>query len=625
MGAEFRVLGPVEVLYDGRSLPVAAHKQRVLLATLLLRANRAVPVEQLAARVWHDDADLTGRTRATLQTYLMRLRQRLAPLDVIRTTDSGYLIKVEPELVDVERFRRAAESGRAALAGGDLEAASSAFSVALGEWRGSALSNVDSERVRLDELPGLLEEKSLAQEQWVDARLALGEHADVLAELTLLAKEHPLRERLWASLMLALCRCGRRVEALDTYQRLRKRLLEELGVSPSRQLQDLYQRILASDPELDLAAGRRPARLTLGRRLPPRPPRQLPLDVVGFTGRDRELRELDGLLADSDADVTAARTSITTVDGSPGVGKTALAVRWAHRVADHFPDGQLYLDLGGYGPDEPIAPARALETLLLGLGVPAERIPPDQDARSALFRSELADRRLLVVLDNARNAGQVRPLLPGSGRAVVLVTSRSQLRGLTVLHGAPRITVEELTSSAAMDLLAGLIGPERVEAEPDAARSLVRLSARLPLALRILAERIARVPAIPLIRLAEELRGHDARLAGFDPVDQDGEAAASLRTAFDRSYATLSPSAARLFRLLGLHPARDISVSAAAALAGVRTGEAAGLLDALAAAHLVEQHRFGWYTSHDLLRAYAAEKAEIDEPSVTLRQLGRIS
>jgi len=349
-----------------------------------------------------------------------------------------------------------------------------------------------------------------------------------------------------------------------------------------------------------------------GRPVPPRSPaaaipvpHQLPADVAGFTGRAEHLEQLDGLLGGDDT----AAVVISAIAGTAGVGKTALAVHWAHRIADRFPDGQLHVNLGGYAPGPPVSAIQALRQLLYGLGLRADQIPVEVDAAAGLYRSLMAGRRMLVVLDNARDAGQVRPLLPGGPGCLVVVTSRDRLTGLVVSHGVHRLTLDVLLPHEGVDLLGRIVGPDRVVAEPAAVAELAGLCGHLPLALRIAAANLASHPNQSIARYAAELRGGD-RLAGLE-VDDDPQA--GVRTAFDPSYAALDRPAQRLFRLLGNVPGRDFSVPAAAALAGIAPERAAQLLERLAAGHLLEMPAAGRYAFHDLLRHYARQRSEHDD------------
>ncbi|MET1073029.1 MAG: BTAD domain-containing putative transcriptional regulator, partial [Umezawaea sp.] len=412
-----------------------------------------------------------------------------------------------------------------------------------------------------------------------DTRLERGEHAGVLAELLALSELHPLDERLNGQLILALYRSGRQAEALERYALVRGQLAEVLGVDPSPALRAVHQDILA-----DGGAG-----VPVQAR-----PRQLPPAIRGFVGRKSAL---DGLTA------ALAEGGPLVVDGAGGIGKTTLAIHWAHGAEHLFPDGQLYLNLHGYGPGAPLSAGDALASLLRGLGVAADRVPRSLSDRTALLRTTLAGRRVLLLLDNAKDSDQVRPLLPGND-SLVLVTSRSRLRGLSVRDGAHLMTLDLMSRAEAITLLGSVIGAERVENEREAAADLVEFCARLPLAVRLAAEQAALHPTWLLRKVVDSVRRRPSRLAA---LSFDDEAGTDLRTLFTWSYEALKPDAARMFALLGLFPGNDISVPAAAALAGVDDARAATELDHLVTASLLGRSDDDRYEQHDLLREFARD------------------
>ncbi|MBE1500516.1 DNA-binding SARP family transcriptional activator [Amycolatopsis lexingtonensis] len=607
MVLDFRVLGPAEVTADGRPVPLGGSRPLIVLAGLLLRANRVVPVDELGRWLWDDDR---RRSKGALQTYVLRLRRALGDQVAIRTESGGYLIELDDGLLDLSRFRALAARGKAALDRGESRQAAAHFAEALEQWRGPALLNVESDALHRDEAGQLAEERLRVREQWADALLEVGEYGTVIPELTRLTRENPLRERLHEQLMAALYRSGRQADALAVYGRISGVLADELGLDPGPSLQRTRQAILTGADE-----PARLARYRLGAE--PQVPRQLPADLRTFSGREGDLKALHALLPEAvDA---GASTQIASVEGMGGVGKTTLAVHFAHEIADRFPGGQVYLNLRGYGPGEPVEPAAALEAMLTALGVPCDAIPADLDGRAASWRTHTAGRRLLVLLDNANRTEQVRPLLPGPG-CLVVITSRWQLRALVATHGARRIALEELGDEDAVGLLAATIGVERVARDPAAAERFVRYCGGLPLAIRILAVRAAQFPDLALDEFAGSLA--DDLLGSFDLADGEGT---NIRSVFSYSYQALEPPAARLLRLLGLTTGADFTAPAAAAVAGLDLTTARAGLETLASAHLLARPRPGRYQFHDLIRAYAGEVAsQVDSPSQRAAALDRL-
>ncbi|HEU4423706.1 MAG TPA: BTAD domain-containing putative transcriptional regulator [Pilimelia sp.] len=624
-GVRFGVLGDVEARVDGRPIDLGHARQRCVLVALLVDANQVVPADHLVERVWADR--LPVRVGNALSGYLSRLRHALAGSDArLVRQRGGYLLEVDPMAVDLHRFRHLVAEARAA---GDDETAESRFGQALALWRGQAFAALDTPW-----LAGLREvveaERLTAELDRYDIALRRGKHAALLAEVAARAAAHPLDERLAGQLMLALYRSGRQADALHHYEQVRRRLAGELGADPSPPLRRLHQQILVADPGLAGSAAPDAAGCpvpngtvtngtvtdgTVTNTGQQRVPRQLPAAPRWFTGRTRELAHLDGVLA-TGGDATAT-VVISAVSGSAGVGKTALAVRWAHQVADRFPDGQLYVNLRGFDPGGSVmTPAEAMRQFLDALDVPPQRVPADLDAQAALYRTRLAGTRTLVVLDNARDVEQVRPLLPGTPGCVVVVTSRNRLTGLIANEGATPLTLDLLTRAEAHDLLIDRLGPARIAAEPEAAADLVTRCARLPLALTVVAARAATHPDFSLASLAAELRDDRGGLDAFAEVDPDLD----LRAVFSGSYAAVSSGAARLFRALGLHPGPDITAPAAASLARVPVARVRPLLAELARAHLVAEHAAGRFTFHDLLKAYAADRAQAHDSPAERRQ-----
>ncbi|MEV4566028.1 BTAD domain-containing putative transcriptional regulator [Nonomuraea sp. NPDC049419] len=602
----FGILGQLDVVRAGRRIAVPAAKQRIALATLLLDANQYVSSDRLIGHMWPGSAP--ANAQAALHTHIARLRHTLDcdGEQLIQTRQQGYLIRLETDQLDLTRFRdlvsRAGDAARSADPG---EAA--LLREALDLWRGPALADIPAESLRHDHAARLDEERLRTLERWLELALQAGRHEEVVPELIAATTAQPHRERLWAQLMLALYRCGRQAEALRAYQTVADLLRDELGVDPGDELRRLHQAILTTDPALvpRPAAEEPPPGLR---------PRQLPTDIAAFTGRDDQLRALDGLLP-----VTGGRATgpvrIAVITGTAGVGKTALAVHWAHLAHEHFPDGQLYVDLRGFASGPSLDPATALETLLLGLNVPVERIPTELDARSALLRSALAQRRMLLVLDNARDAGQVRPLLPGSD-CVVLITSRDQLRALSVHGDTVHLPLAVMSPEESTNLLASVLGAGRVRAEPEATAELARLCAHLPLALRIAAANLA-------VDHYQSVAGYVAELRARGPLTTlriEGDEQTAIRATLNLSYAALPGSARAAFRLLGLVPGPDFTPEAAAALSGTPVEEGRRELGRLAGAHLIYRNAPGRYRFHDLLRLYAAERAREEEGPETLER-----
>ncbi|MCX5106424.1 BTAD domain-containing putative transcriptional regulator [Streptomyces sp. NBC_00439] len=635
----FRILGPLEVFDGTHWRGISAAKPRTLLATLLVQRDVPVPTGRLGAELWGEREPKAAAN--LIQQYVMRLRRELGDRQgrLLVTRPPGYqMVLADEDDLDAAAFARLGDSGRVALAAGDAERAAGLLAEALALWRGPALVDVPTGPMVEAEAARLAEQRLDVLQARVEADLACGRHAALVPELRQSVREHPLREGLWGQLMLALYRSGRQAEALDAYREVHRLLADELSIEPSAPLCDLQLRMLRGDPRLGLPAteaeaeaeaegqdqgeregeaeGEGDARARSKSRRRPRPesrpsvgasragqpsaaPRQLPAAVAGFAGRRAELRLLDQLPADASAGPGPA---VCVIAGTAGAGKTSLALHWAHRAAPHFPDGQLYVNLHGFAPATgPMSPGEAIRGFLEALSVPPERIPDAPEARAALLRTETAGRRLLFVLDNAADAAQVRPLLPGSAGCAVVVTSRGQLTGLAVTDGAVLLSLDVLPREEARELLAARLGADRVAAEPEPVTELIDLCARLPLALAVTAARAVGRPGFALSAVVAELRDVRGRLEALDA----GEGVSSVRTVFSWSYRRLDTATARMFRLLGLHPGRDVAAPAVAALAGLSVREAAAALTALARVHLIAEHRPGRYSFHDLLRAYA--------------------
>ncbi|WFE29299.1 BTAD domain-containing putative transcriptional regulator [Solwaraspora sp. WMMD791] len=624
---EMLVLGEVTARVDGVDLDLGHARQRAVLVALLVDAGRLVPTDRLLDRVWGDRPP--QRARNALAGYLSRLRQVLAPADQVRIVrrPGGYLLQVDPTQVDLHLFGQLVRRARAAAAPartGGTPAADDPVALltrALSLWRGTPFGTLES--AWLDTVRGaLVADRLAAQLDLVDLRLAAGGHADLLGELTTLAAEHPLDERIAGQLMRALYGAGRQAQALRHYQVVRARLADELGTDPGAALRQTYHRILTADPALGTAAappaappaprgapeqvaGSKPA---AGRGPAAEVPRQLPAAPTGFTGRAAALAALDAMVDDA--------APLALVTGTAGVGKSSLVLHWAHRRVDRFPDGQLYVNLRGFDPaGAALDPAEVVRGFLAALGVAPQRMPIGLAAQTARYRSLVAGRRLLIVLDNARDADQVRPLLPGAPGCVTVVTSRGQLGGLVAVDGARPVALDLFTDAEARRLLATRLGRARVDAEPAAAQEIVDRCARLPLALAVASARVLVNPAVTLTDLAGELTEAGAGLDAFDGDDP----AADVRAVFSWSYRALDPGAAGLFRLIGLHPGPELTVPAVASLAGVTVSAARRGLAVLTRASLLTEQAPGRYVLHDLLRAYAAELAEAQEPAARRR------
>jgi DNA-binding SARP family transcriptional activator len=595
VATDFCLLGPLLVRSGGVMVAVRPGKQRAVLAALLLSGGKVVSLDELAEILWGQEPPPSARV--TIQNYVMRLRQVLAHTGCprISTETRGYLIRVDPGELDVARFEFllgvAGESAR----NGSWDTAAVHSRAALSLWRGEPLSDVDCEVLAAREVPRLAELRLQALEVRIEADLNLGRQAEVIAELRQLVTGHPLREHLHGLLILALYRDGRQGEALAAYQDARRVLVEELGAEPGPGLRELHRRLLAGDLALPGPAPAPPAAC-------PAVPRELPAGVAQFTGRTKELAALSALL-DTSGDQKPGTVVISAIGGTAGVGKTALAVHWAHQAAGGFPDGQLYVNLRGYDLGQPVTSADALAGFLRSLGLASEDIPAAEADRAVRYRSLLAGRRMLVVLDNAGSAEQVRALLPGEPACAVLVTSRDALSGLVARDGARRLDLDLLPLQDAVSLLRTLIGAQ-VDAEPDAAAELASQCCGLPLALRVAAELAASCPAGSLASLASELADLRTRL---DRLAAGGDPRSDVRAVFSWSYRHLDADDARVFQLLGLHPGPDFEPFAVAALTGTTVQQARRSLDVLARAHLFHRASPGRYAMHDLLRGYARE------------------
>jgi DNA-binding SARP family transcriptional activator/tetratricopeptide (TPR) repeat protein len=580
---------------DGESRPVSGVRRKAVLATLALHDGTAVSVGQLADVVWGETTPPTAVN--TLQSHVSYLRGVLGSKTAIRARPPGYLLDLGAESTDVQLAERLLRQGTESA---DRADGVSQLKAALALWRGRSLADL-ADLARLDDHARRLDLLCLQVKRALsDARLTAGEHI----------------EHVHAQLMLALYRGGRQADALAVYQRLRRTLGDELGIDPIQSLRELETAILRQDPTLDLAT--EPVTL---KPTAPRVPAQLPSAVHAFAGREAELDGLDAIVHEAAQAGHAYPAAV--ISGTAGVGKTALAVHWAHRVAERFPDGQLYVNLRGFDPARaPLDPGEVLRGFLDALGVPARSVPRGADAQLGLYRTTLSGKRVLVLLDNARDADQVRALLPGAPGCMAIVTSRTRLTPLVATEGAKPLTLGLLTAAQSSDLLAARLGTGRIAAEPRAAGEIVARCAGLPLALAIVAARGETDPDIPLSVLAGQLRDSTTTLDMLTAGDESTD----LRAVFSWSTAALSPVAAELYVLLGLHPGPDLAAAAAVSLSGWPPERIRRHLGELVRAHLLTEHVPGRFTFHDLLRAYAAEQARtrctgLDQRAATHRML----
>lgn len=669
----FRILGPLEIWTGEDWTGIGARKWRSVLATLLLNAGQIVSADTLTDALWGDEPPANPANLVSI--YVLRLRRLIGDAEgkVIVTRSPGYLLRLGVDDLDAKVFENLVADGRKALADGDGENAAVTLREALGLWRGAALADVPTSQRIEAEAERLGELQLNATELRIEADLACDRHAQVVAELRGLIASSPLRERLWLLLMRALEGAGRRAEALRAFVQAQEVIADQLGVDPSIELRQFHEEILAADrrqatqpvrpvderrtlpdrrrgerrsataaaspmksaasgdqarakaaeetstskPELpsgSVAIGAAPAQApdrSADDLWPPaRVPAQLPADIRDFTGRQDLVAQLCALLAAGDAGDSPGAVPVAVVAGSGGLGKTSLAVHAAHRLRADFPDGQLYVDLLG-ATTHPQAPADVLARFLRDLGVDSAHVPAGDEERAALFRTRLAGRRVLLLLDNARDAAQVRPLLPGSASCAVLVTARSRMPDLASTR---LVDLEVLDDDESLTLFARIVGEARAAGEPEATAEVLVACAGLPLAIRICAARLAARSRWSIKTLAERLRDQHRRLDELRAGDL------AVRASFQVSFASLpaaregSSDPARVFSMLGLWPGPFIGLHAAAALVGEPLGQVDDALEVLVDAHLLESPAPDRYRFHDLLRVYAAERAQ--EPSI---------
>lgn len=605
----FRLLGPLDVRFDGMSLALGGPRQRTVLTMLLLAPGRVVSVDSLIDTVWPNGAPTTARNQIAICVAALRkvFKAATGVGDLIVTSHPGYALSALSALehrIDVVDFEERVGQAREVARGGQPAEACDVFAEALSLWRGRALDGVTG--VRVEQEATRLEELRLdVHEEHAGLRLQLGHHHALIPELSALVSEHPMREQARAHLILAQYRSGRRAEALSAFREGRRFLVEELGIEPGPVLQALHDLVLRDSPEL--------AQPPAGPAPPPAPathaPAQLPVESASFTGRVKELSALHRML---DERLGRSPLTMAAISGIGGIGKTALAVHWANQIAARFPDGQLFTDLRGYDEkDDPVSPATTLDRFLRALGVPAPQIPSDPGERAALYRSVLGGKRVLIVLDNARSLQQIRPLLPGNGRCCVLITGRDLMDDLLGDYAVLQIGLNAMAADEATALLAGIAGGNRIGVSPAATARLGELCDRLPLALRIAGARLAAKPHWSVRTLVARLEDQRRRLDELSP----GEG--GVRAGFRLSYRDLPPAARQLYRRLGMLTVPDFAAWVGAALLDTDPVEAENLIEQFVDAQLLEVASTSGpairYRFQDLLRLFASERAQAEE------------
>jgi DNA-binding SARP family transcriptional activator len=594
----YRILGPLEVHWAGRTVQLRGEQQRRLLAVLLLNAGTIVHFERLIDELWPVPPVTARRQVYNLASALrVSIAGQGGPPDAIQTSAAGYQIRLEPGELDAEVFREHLIRADLAVTAGLLEEAVRQLTAGLGLWRGPVLADLGGTLAH-SAVAMLDEQRGTALERLYSLRLRLGETTSLISDLVRLVAEHPLREPLRASLMLALSRAGRQADALAVYDEGRRRLADTLGIDPGTELRLVHEQILRGESVYPASGSTGAAAV----------PSNLPYDTADFTGREPDIGRLIGELGSG----AGAAPAIAVISGMGGVGKTALAVHLAHRLAVDHPEGQYFADLHGFAADQdPVQPADALGTLLRQAGVPQESISPDLAARSLRWRDQVANRRVVVVLDNVFDAAQIRDLIPAGPGAAVLVTSR---RGVMALEGAASLSLDPLSPSESIRLFSLIAGAERVGAEPEAVAEVVRRCGGLPLALRIAASRFRQRPAWTVAHLAGLLADPRRRALTLAVSDR------SVASVLSASYRHLDVPRQRLFRLISLNPGPELDVQAAAALAGIPAGEAEEALEELTECNLLTQQTLGRYRFHFLVRDFAREEAERTDTEAQLSE-----
>lgn len=597
---EFRILGPVEMHIDGQACELGSPKERCVLAMLLWRLGRPVSADALVDGIWGDNPPVRART--SLHSYVSRLRNSLkGTTSSLRWRSGFYTLDVDPGAVDIHQFRDLREQARAIGESGDDEQASMLLRQAEELWRGEPLAGLSGDwanRTRLN----LISERFRTTCDRIEAELRLGRHADLITQISDLADEHPFDEALVKYLMIALYRCGRATEAMETYRHTRRRLIEEIGKEPGAELRDLHQRMLNEDPDLNIKRPIRPQHRGA-------PPNNLPRDNPDFTGR---VAELGKLLHAIDTEHARETVTVVAITGMPGAGKSTFAVHAAHLLRERYPE-RFYLDLHTHHHiEEPMDATSGLGVLLRTRGVPPERIPAGLEERAALWRSELVDHRALIVLDDASEVSQIQPLLPGNPGCLVLITCRRRVIGIP---GIVDIALDTMRVDEAVSLFARIVGNERVRDEAAVAE-VVELCKYLPLKIQLEGSRFRQHPTWSISALAAQLAR--SRFNRTEIWAEEREVANSL----DLSYRYLSSEQQRMFRQLALHPTTSFSVYAVAAASGSESLDGAErVLESLLEYHLLEEPELGRYKFHDLIREYAWRRSQADDTEVDRKQV----
>lgn len=600
---KFKILGPLEIAVGSERLELGGTRQQIVIATLLLSANRVVTTERLLEAIYGEDLPPTSRSQVQISiSALRRLFAARSRETIISTHAHGYVIQVDNGRLDSQEFERLVAGARAARDANHLEKALACYRDALRLWRGPALDGIDSQLIRVA-ATRLDEQRIATNEDRVHLELELGRHHELVGELIELVKEFPLREQLRRQLMLALYRCDRTAEALQVYRQTRRTLIDELGIEPSERLQHLEQAILTSNPILDL-----PATPIIVRPVKQHVPSLLPTDIADFTGRGEQIEVIHRQLIPTAGEEERLAVPVVVIVGKGGVGKTSLAVHASHGVAHHFPDGQLFADLHG-GTSHPVGPMRVLERFLRALGVPGSYIPEGLDERAEVYRNLLADRKVLVVLDDAVGESQISPLLPGSRAAAVITTSRRRLAGLA---GATHVELNIFDADKSLDLLARITGDARVQTQRRSAAEVAEQCGYLPLALRIAGARLSARPHWSIQQLVDRLADETHRLDELRHGDM------GIRPSISLTYESTGEQARQLFRRLALLDLPVFSGWMTAALLDLPLAQAEDLLDNLVNAQLIETIGSGsgvhsQYRFHDLIRVFARERLAAEE------------